>query len=191
MIRRKDEDHLSLATVQGRALYSFNIRDFHEIHTAWTAGGRSHCSIVLTQQQRYSTGEQIRRLLRLTRVVDGRNHEEPRRVSGPVVTALEQAVAGSERTAKDGWRRSVRMAYEGSERRHFQVSAFSRKQCFAEIPKVFTPDLRTKAHFACLAFRAVLGEPRADGREACMIVRPAGATRMSQMLHLLVAPFRL
>jgi len=65
MIRRKDEDHLSLATVQGRALYSFNIRDFHEIHTAWTAGGRSHCSIVLTQQQRYSTGEQIRRLLRL------------------------------------------------------------------------------------------------------------------------------
>jgi hypothetical protein len=65
MIRRPDEDHLLLATVQSRALYSFNIGDFHEIHTAWTACGRDHCGIVLTQQQRYSSGEQIRRLLRL------------------------------------------------------------------------------------------------------------------------------
>jgi hypothetical protein len=65
MIRRKDEDHLRLATVQGRALYSFNVGDFHEIHTAWIASSRDHCGIVLTQQQRYSTGEQIRRLLRL------------------------------------------------------------------------------------------------------------------------------
>ena len=42
MIRRKDEEHLSLAAMQGRALYSF-----------------------LAQQKRYSTGEQIRRLVRL------------------------------------------------------------------------------------------------------------------------------
>ena len=48
-----------------RALYSFNIRDFHEIHSAWTVSGRGHSGIVLTQQQRYSNGEQIRRLLRL------------------------------------------------------------------------------------------------------------------------------
>jgi hypothetical protein len=32
MIRRQDEDHLRLATVQSRALYSFNVGDFHEIH---------------------------------------------------------------------------------------------------------------------------------------------------------------
>ena len=64
MIRRQDEDHLRLATVQGRALYSFNVGDFHELHTAWTASGRNHCGIVLTQQQRHSAGEQIRRLLR-------------------------------------------------------------------------------------------------------------------------------
>jgi hypothetical protein len=61
MIRRQDEDHLHLATSHGRVLYSFNVGDFHEIHTAWMASGRSHCGIVLTQQQRYSTGEQIRR----------------------------------------------------------------------------------------------------------------------------------
>lgn len=30
MIRRKDDEHLSLATQQGRVLYSFNVGDFHE-----------------------------------------------------------------------------------------------------------------------------------------------------------------
>ncbi len=30
MIRRKDEEHLHFATVQGRALYSFNVGDFYE-----------------------------------------------------------------------------------------------------------------------------------------------------------------
>jgi hypothetical protein len=65
MIRRMDEEHLNWATVQGRALYSFNVGDFHEIHTRWTATGREHAGIILAQQKRFSTGEQIRRLLRL------------------------------------------------------------------------------------------------------------------------------
>ena len=65
MIRRRDEEHLSLAAVQGRALYSFNVRDYHEIHTEWAAAGRSHAGIILARQKRYSTGEQIRRLIHL------------------------------------------------------------------------------------------------------------------------------
>lgn len=65
MIRRKDEEHLSFATQQGRTLYSFNIRDFHEIHTQWMAAGCDHAGIILAQQRRYTTGEQVRRLLRL------------------------------------------------------------------------------------------------------------------------------
>ena len=65
MIRRKDEEHLNFATAQGRELYSFNVGDFCEIHTAWITSGRDHGGIVLAQQRRYSTGEQIRRLLRL------------------------------------------------------------------------------------------------------------------------------
>jgi len=60
MIRRRDEEHLSLAAVQGRALYSFNVADFHEIHTEWIEIGREHAGIILAQQKRYSTGEQIR-----------------------------------------------------------------------------------------------------------------------------------
>jgi hypothetical protein len=79
MIRRKDVEHLSLATLQGRALYSFNVRDYHEIHTEWAATGRRHAGIILAQQKRYSTGEQIRRLLRLIGTLtddEMRNREE-------------------------------------------------------------------------------------------------------------------
>jgi hypothetical protein len=65
MLRRKDEEHLSWATARGRALYSFNVGDYHEIHAEWISAGRSHAGIILSQQKRYSTGEQIRRLLRL------------------------------------------------------------------------------------------------------------------------------
>jgi hypothetical protein len=79
MIRRKDEDHLALATAQGRALYSFNVVDFHQIHTEWIRAGRNHSGIILAQQKRYSTGEQIRRLLRLIGLLTDqamRNREE-------------------------------------------------------------------------------------------------------------------
>ena len=65
MIERTDEEHMDYATVQGRVLYSFNAGDFHRLHTAFLAQGKSHPGIILAQQQRYSVGEQARRLLRL------------------------------------------------------------------------------------------------------------------------------
>jgi hypothetical protein len=66
MTGRQDEEHLGLAKAQRRALYSFNVRDFHRIHSEWIVTGRGgHGGIILAAQQRYSTGEQIRRLLRL------------------------------------------------------------------------------------------------------------------------------
>ena len=79
MIRRKDQEHLSVASAQGRTLYSFNVGDYHEIHTEWIAAGRDHSGIILAQQKRYSSGEQIRRLLRLIGSLTGeamRNREE-------------------------------------------------------------------------------------------------------------------
>jgi hypothetical protein len=79
MIRRKDEAHLHWATVRGRALYSYNVRDYHEIHAQWAATGRFHAGIILAQQKRCSTGEQIRRLLRLIGTLTDdkmRNREE-------------------------------------------------------------------------------------------------------------------
>jgi hypothetical protein len=79
MIRRRDEEHLSLATTERRALYSFNIGAYHEIHTKWISTGRTHAGIILSQQKRYSTGEQIRRRLRLIGSLTGeamRDREE-------------------------------------------------------------------------------------------------------------------
>jgi hypothetical protein len=65
MIKRKDEEHLEYATVQGRVLYTFNVGDFYRLHTAFLKQGKSHAGIILARQQRYPVGEQMRRLLKL------------------------------------------------------------------------------------------------------------------------------
>ena len=48
-----------------RVFYSFNRGDFCRIHSALMRAGQSHAGIILAVQQRYSVGEQMRRLLRL------------------------------------------------------------------------------------------------------------------------------
>ena len=65
MIGRDDEDHLTLAATQGCVLFSFNVQDFYSLHTTRLAEGKSHAGIILARQQRYSVGEQMRRLLKL------------------------------------------------------------------------------------------------------------------------------
>ena len=65
MVERDDEQHLDHAAAQGRVLFSFNVRDFNRLHTAYLSTGGSHAGIILAQQQRYSVGEQMRRLLKL------------------------------------------------------------------------------------------------------------------------------
>lgn len=62
---QQDDRQLEYAAAHGRAIYSFNVGDFCRIHSEWLADGRSHAGIVLARQQRYSIGEQMRRLLRL------------------------------------------------------------------------------------------------------------------------------
>lgn len=61
MIERKDDEHLVFATAERRVLYSFNVGDYCRLD----GQGRSHAGLVLAQQQRYSVGDQMRRLLRL------------------------------------------------------------------------------------------------------------------------------
>src|SRR5688572_17336540 len=61
MIERLDEDHLKFANDNGRVLYSFNVGDYCRIN----AQGTNHPGLVLALQQRYSVGEQMRRLLRM------------------------------------------------------------------------------------------------------------------------------
>jgi len=65
MIERPDEAHLEYATKEGRVLYSFNVGDFHRLHGAYLAQGKSHAGIILARQQDYSMSKQMRRLLKL------------------------------------------------------------------------------------------------------------------------------
>jgi hypothetical protein len=65
LIETPDEVHLDFASGVGRALYTFNQADFPRIHGEWFAAGRTHAGIVVGAQQRYSVGEQIRRLIRI------------------------------------------------------------------------------------------------------------------------------
>lgn len=65
MIERPDADHLAYATEQGRVLFSFNVGDFYRLHTEYLAQGQTHAGLVLSLQQRYAVGEQMRRLLKL------------------------------------------------------------------------------------------------------------------------------
>jgi Tfp pilus assembly protein PilZ len=46
-------------------LYSFNIKDYSLLHEQCIASGQEHSGIILAFQQRYSIGEQLRRLLNL------------------------------------------------------------------------------------------------------------------------------
>ncbi len=79
MIERADEDHLNWATSHDRVVYSFNVGDFYHLHTSFLAQGRPHAGMIIAAQQRFSVGEQLRRLLRLVAARssdDMRNHVE-------------------------------------------------------------------------------------------------------------------
>ena len=60
-----DEQQLQFAAEHGRALYSFNIRDYMPLHNRFLEQGKSHAGIILAEQRQYSVGEQLRRLLLL------------------------------------------------------------------------------------------------------------------------------
>jgi predicted nuclease of predicted toxin-antitoxin system len=45
-----DDEQLNFATGEGRAILTFNIRDFAPLHDQWQAAGRSHAGIIVSQQ---------------------------------------------------------------------------------------------------------------------------------------------
>jgi len=64
MLSRSDEEQLQWAFENNRVIYSFNVRDFYQLHRTWLEQGKSHPGIILGQQS-YSIGEQMRRILRI------------------------------------------------------------------------------------------------------------------------------
>jgi len=66
---KSDQEQLSFATERGCILYTFNVSDFYRLHTDWAGSGRDHGGMVLAPQQRFSVGEQLRRILHLRATV--------------------------------------------------------------------------------------------------------------------------
>lgn len=64
-----DADQLGFAAAEGRAIYTFNARDFARLHREYLEQGRSHAGIIVIPEQRYSIGEKIRRLAALVHSV--------------------------------------------------------------------------------------------------------------------------
>jgi hypothetical protein len=64
----EDEKQLEYAARTKRVLYTCNIGDFHRLHKEWIRRNKSHYGIIFVPQQRYSIGDQIRRILHLSAV---------------------------------------------------------------------------------------------------------------------------
>jgi hypothetical protein len=62
---KPDEEQLAYATERECVLSSHNASDFHRLHTEWVSAGREHGGMILATQQRFSVGEQLRRILRI------------------------------------------------------------------------------------------------------------------------------
>jgi predicted nuclease of predicted toxin-antitoxin system len=61
-----DEEQLAFATAQGRAILTFNIRDFAPLHEQWQAAARPHAGIVVSRQLgTRDYGALLARMLRL------------------------------------------------------------------------------------------------------------------------------
>ncbi len=75
LAEQSDEEQLLWATDQGRSIYTFNAKHFYHLRTLFLETRRNHAGIIIGQQQRFSIGEQLRRLLR---IIHARTPEEMR-----------------------------------------------------------------------------------------------------------------
>lgn len=57
-----DRSQLLFASRVGRSLYTFNVGDFALLHRQFLESGDDHAGIITVPRQRYSIGEQLKRL---------------------------------------------------------------------------------------------------------------------------------
>jgi hypothetical protein len=67
-LAQSDESQLERAAADGRAIVTFNVGHFAELHSRWMEEGRHHAGIVVSQQR--PIGEVIRRVHHLASVLD-------------------------------------------------------------------------------------------------------------------------
>ena len=65
MAGKRDPEQLALASSLGRAIYTYNVGDFCQLHTEYLAPGNGHAGIIVVNRQRYSIGEQLKGVLQL------------------------------------------------------------------------------------------------------------------------------
>lgn len=65
LTENSDEAQLAFAMERGCVLYTHNTCDFCRIHTEWVNTRREHAGIIVAAQQRFSVGEQLRRILHI------------------------------------------------------------------------------------------------------------------------------
>jgi hypothetical protein len=63
MVGEPDEAQLEYSASQGRVIYTFNVGDFCKLHTDYLAQGKEHAGLIVVYRQRYSIGQQLKRLL--------------------------------------------------------------------------------------------------------------------------------
>lgn len=59
---RDDPAQLEYAIQQGRVIYTFNVGHFCRLHTEYLGQGKNHAGIIVVPRQKYSIGEQLRKL---------------------------------------------------------------------------------------------------------------------------------
>ena len=67
MINRQDDDHLAAASALGRTLFTHQHCRLLRFASAVDRRKRTHSGILVAPQQRYSVGEEMRRIMRLVR----------------------------------------------------------------------------------------------------------------------------
>ena len=60
-----DEQQLEFAASNGWVLYTSNLRDFDRLHRVFMEAGLNHAGIIFHARQRFSVGEQARRIVRI------------------------------------------------------------------------------------------------------------------------------
>jgi len=68
LVGKSDDEQLAFASDHACVLYTFNVSDFYQLHTRCLGAGELHAGMILSPQQRFSVGEQLRRILHLRAV---------------------------------------------------------------------------------------------------------------------------
>lgn len=61
-----DPEQLVWSTNNNRVIYTFNVKDYCQLHKVYLTEGKKHSGIIAVPRQSYSVGEQLRGLQKLT-----------------------------------------------------------------------------------------------------------------------------